>query len=153
MFLTIDPSINETGWAYGTGDIPKESGVIRTKGDTDADKLHDLYLELMDIMDRCLECGADPSSIIAVVEVPESFTYGRSARNGKTLNASSMMKLSRAIGVILHTCKKNHLQVEEVPASWKGMAGKKTVQAITGKTNHNEADAVMLYRWYAGRQA
>ena len=147
MLIAIDPSINETGWAFGAGEFPAASGVIRTKGKTDAERLRDLVVELSDVIGRCLESADGVESVKAVVEVPEGFTYGRSSRNGKAMNARSLMTLSRAIGVILETCQRNHLDVEEIPASWKGMAGKKSVQAITGKTNHNEADAVMLNRW------
>lgn len=146
MILAIDPSINETGWAYGTGDLHKDSGVIRTRGTTDAEKLNDLAVELQDVFYRAEEC-ASGLPVKLSVEVPEGFTYGRSSRNGKSLNARSLMTLSRAIGVVLFLGKKYGFDVVEVPASWKGMVGKRTVQAMTGCTNHNEADAVMLYRW------
>lgn len=155
MLIAIDPSINETGWAFGDGELPAASGVIRTKGGTDADKLQDLHVELMDVIGRCLETLPEwvkVPDIRVVVEVPESFTYGRSCRHGKAMNAASLMKLSRAIGVILQTCRKNHARVEEAPASWKAGAGKRQVQAMTGCSNHNEADAVMLYRWAFFRQ-
>ncbi len=150
MILAIDPSINNIGWAFGAGELPAESGVIRTKGSCDPEKLEDLAIELRDVLDRAKIEAAGVLSV--AVEVPEGFTYGRSTRNGKALNARSLMTLSRAIGAILLTLRKHDCAILEVPASWKGMAGKKMVQAVTGKTNHNEADAVLLYRWFWGRQ-
>jgi len=144
--LAIDPSINETGWAFGHADEPFESGVIRTRGKTDAEKLYDLEIELREILDR-----SAPMS--AVVEIPHNFSHRKaSSARGKPLNAASMAKLNRAVGVILCVLQRNTIAIEELPPDWKGFVGKKLAQGITGKKNHNEADAILMYRYSKARK-
>ena len=145
--IAIDPSINETGWAY-EGPDGEVSGVIRSRGDRTG-------LKLLDISDKLEAVLKEAKNVDeAVVEVAEGFTYGRSRnrRTGKPLNIESLMKLNKAIGVILLVLEEWGIKIVEIGATqWKAGLNKKLGKIITRKTNHNEADALMLLRWRLAR--
>ena len=145
--LTLDPSINETGWATDA-QAGGASGVIKTHGKTDAEKLLSLSEGLQTL------CVSFQPHVV-VVEVPAAFTYTRSQNkwSGKGMNTEALLKLSRAVGVCLLIAKANAREVIEIKAhEWKGRAGKDVARLITGKKNHNEADAVMLLQWFNARR-
>lgn len=143
--LSLDPSINETGWALGCGPEPQFSGVIKTKGQSHTEKLTCLRNGLREILGK----KEHPIALRALIETPEGFTYARSAGwAGKGLNQKSLMILSRAIGVLAVECSEWGMSVTEIPPTWKTGVNKALAKGLTGKTNHNEADAVLLYRWY-----
>lgn len=134
--IAIDPSINEVGWATDSG-----SGVIRSKGDGDIKKIASICEKLLTVLET-----VEPGT--AIVEVPGSFTYSRSERGGKAMNTDSMGKLNRATGAIIAVLILDGVEVITVAADqWKGKLGKGQARMITGKKNHNEADAVLLLGW------
>jgi len=142
VIIAIDPSINETGWAVGDGGGIVESGVIRTRpaGKSVPKRLVLLRDCIIGIRNRhvCTD---------AVVEVPGSFTYARSARGGKPLNAAAIAKLNMAIGVVFISV--DGCTIHEVVASqWKGKMNKEQANLITGKSNNNESDAILLLQWF-----
>ena len=144
--IAIDPSINEAGWACTDQDI-QLSGVIKTKGKTETEKIRDLCIELSIIIQK-----HDIQEVI--VEIAEGFTYQRSANiYGKAMNAGSMYKNGMASGAIIALMGMSNIKTETVGATfWKGKMGKKMAMMITQKTNNNEADAIMLLRWYLARR-
>ncbi|HDO26096.1 MAG TPA: hypothetical protein ENG95_05600 [Nitrospirae bacterium] len=149
MIIAIDPSINETGWACQgiKGEI--SSGVIKTIGNTEAKKIQDLCTQLGGALTN-IQTGTGECFTEVVIEVAEGFTYARSAdRQGKAKNAGSMYKNGMAVGAIIALFGIMQVQVIQVGATaWKGKLGKKHSMAYMGKSNHNEADALMLLRWY-----
>ena len=144
--IAIDPSINETGWACADQNV-QFSGVIKTKGKIETEKIRDLCIELSLIIQK-----HDIQEVI--VEIAEGFTYQRSANMyGKAMNAGSMYKNGMAAGAILALTGMSNIKMETVGATfWKGKMGKKMAMMMTQKTNNNEADAIMLLRWYLARR-
>ena len=145
--IAIDPSLNQTGWACISQNV-QLSGVIKTKGKTETEKIRDLYIELSIIIQK-----HDVQE--AIIEIAEGFTYHRSANMcGKALNAGSMYKNGMAAGAILALMGMSNIKTETVGATFlKGKMGKKMAMMITQKTNNNEADAIMLLRWYLARRS
>lgn len=146
MIIAVDPSLNFTGWACTDQNV-QFSGVIRTKGKTETEKIRDLCIELSLIIQKH---GVQE----AIVEIAEGFTYQRSANMyGKAKNAGSMYKNGMAAGAILALMGMSNIKTETVGATfWKGKMGKKMAMMMTQKTNNNEADAIMLLRWYLARR-
>ena len=156
VFIALDPSINETGYAWTVnGDLAAvTSGVIRTRGDNEAMKIISLGVELETILKTPKAPGLVDPGGVAVVEVGEGFTYDRSQGRGnkKTLNAHAMYKNGQAAGALVAVLGLNGFIVETVGATeWKGRTNKKMSKLITGAKNHNEADAILLLRYYVTR--
>jgi Holliday junction resolvasome RuvABC endonuclease subunit len=152
--IAIDPSINFTGWCISQNGKKIRSGVIKTeKYKTDAEKLSMIGFHLKEIIsDNALQPHNDlqPPITVAIIEIPEAFTYRRSAgRYGKQLNVDSLFKLSRAVGVILYICWKEEFKCIEVGATkWKGGMNKAVAMMVTGVKDNNEADAILLSEYY-----
>lgn len=142
MIISFDPSINVTGWAVGERGQITESGVIKTGGHKISvpARLQKLHESIIHIRTRhvCID---------AVVEVPGSFTYARSARGQKSLNAASIALLNQAVGVVLVSLSgcKIHLVVAN---EWKGKMTKEMSCRAAGVKDHNEADAINLLKWF-----
>lgn len=142
MIISIDPSINNTGWAVGEKGNIIESGVIKTGGSKISvparlQKLHESIIHI-----RTRHICTD-----AVVEIPDSFTYTRSAYGQKPLNSAALAKLNMAIGAILVSltgCKVHLIKAHE----WKGHMSKEQSCRLAGVKSHDEADAIMLLRWF-----
>jgi len=145
--IALDPSLNETGWAVRSDLGYELSGVFRTHGENDSEKL----FELCQGLDAVL---AETSPERAIVEVAEGFTYSRSfsVRSGKAKNARSIYKNGKAVGAIIGLLMMRGVEVVEIGATfWKGKLTKKLSMAISGKANHNESDALLFLRWYWAR--
>ena len=95
----------------------------------------------------------DDTSITAIIEVAEGFTYGRSSNyHGKSKNQRALYINAKAVGAITGQLVVRDIQVIEIGATfWKGKMNKKMGQMITQKSNNNEADAIMLLRWWIQR--
>lgn len=142
MLISIDPSINDTGWAVGENGKIVESGVIKTGGSnfSVASRLQKLHESIIHIRARHVCSGA-------VVEVPGSFTYARSAHGQKPLNAPAMAKLNMAVGAVLVSlagCKIHTV----IASEWKGSMTKEMSCRLAGVKDHNEADGINLLRWF-----
>ena len=152
MNIYIDPSINNTGYAIADHEKIVDSGVIRTKAEGDIERLLELSRGLQEVL------GNKELGIIrlAVVEVPGSFSYGRSTGkwSGKGVNQSALHKLNMAIGAIALTLKMWGVEVETVEAhKWKAGRKKKLDTAIAQhyagrKVGPDEGDAIMLAVWH-----
>ena len=139
--LSIDPSIRNTGWAQFRGDEKQGSGVIRTQGTDDFARIRSIVDAVMLLIPSG---GCD-----VVVEVPPAFTYARSARGGKGLNAASMQKLNWVVGAICTAASLRSSSVHSVsPAEWKGRRNKAWDKAISGKRSSDEADAIGIGEWW-----
>ena len=153
MIIAVDPSINQTGWAYNLNG--KEiSGVIKTKGNSDPEKIRDLIFKLSAVMKELYSARLlDSTQIQAVVEIAEGFGYARSTNHyGKQQNVRALLKNAKATGAIIGQLTIRDIQVVEIGATfWKGKMNKKMGQMITQKSNNNEADAIMLLRWWIQR--
>lgn len=145
QIIAIDPSYRDLGWAT-MKDGKELSGHIEPIGDTPAERLNNLCVELK----RVILAPDMPFPHKLVVELPGAFSYARSQSKwtGKSLNQSSLQKLNLAIGTIFGVAQGMSIEVEFVDVTWKGKMNKGIAQSITGKKNHNEADAVLLLRWY-----
>jgi len=144
--IAIDPSIVQCGWciAFEGGEV---AGLIKPIGETLAERLQSLAVEQKKV---CLAHVPFPEK--AIVELPSAFTYARSqGQYGKSLNADSLQKLNLAIGVIFGTLHALSIPVEFIPVLWKGKMTKGLAQTITGEKNHNVADAILLARYYLGK--
>lgn len=153
MIIAIDSSINNVGYAMGENGKILASGVIRSKGEG----WSRLY-ELAEGLKR--EIGRKDLPIVrtAIVEIPGTFAYARSADNaGKGLNQAAMQKLNIACGALILTLQCWGAEVETIQAhEWKG-SGKTArpkkldqmlaAQHIGRKCGNDEADAVMLCVW------
>ena len=142
MIIALDPSINNTGYAVGDNGKVIESGVIKTGGSkiSVAERLQKLHHHLIAIRARhtCTD---------AVVEVPGSFTYARSAHGQKPLNAAAIAKLNMAIGAVLVSLAGCKVHLVEA-SKWKGNMGKETAKRLAKVNDDNEADALLLLKWF-----
>lgn len=146
MILAVDPSINETGWAVGDGGGIVESGVIKTGGASKS-----ISARLVLLRDSIVGIRNRHICVDAVIEVPGTFTYARSARGQKPLNAAAIAKLNMAIGVVYLSVA--GCSIHEVIASqWKGKLTKEAACRLTGEKNHNIADAILLLQWFCQSQ-
>lgn len=151
MLISLDPSLNKTGYAISDGVNILTSGVIRSRADGEIDKLLELSRGLKDVIG-----GRDiPAVQSAIVEVPGSFSYARSTgKSGKGVNHSSLGKLNMAIGALCLTLKLWGIEVQTVEAHrWKGKRSKDLDKAIAATyigrpCGPDEADAVMLMVWH-----
>ena len=141
MIISLDPSINDTGWAVGDNGKIIESGIIKTGGTkfSVAARLQKLHESIIHIRARhvCTD---------AVVEIPGSFTYARS-QGQKPKNLASLAKLNMAIGAIMVSlagCKIHTVLATE----WKGNMSKAASCRFAKVSDHNRADAINLLRWF-----
>ena len=137
--LSLDPSINTTGFAVSRAGEIISSGVIKTKGKTDAEKLHSLFAQLQNLHEK-------HNFSEVVLEVTDYLVYNnRKSITGKPLNIKSLCKLNKAIGIIELFCVLNQIKLTELtPKQWKRNLPKSVVCALVQKKNHNEAEAVLL---------
>ena len=141
IVLSIDPSIRNTGWAQFRGGEKQGSGVIRTQGTDDFARIRSIVGAVMLLIPSG---GCD-----VVIEVPPAFTYARSARGAKGLNAGSMQKLNWVVGAICTAAALRCSRVHPVsPAEWKGCRSKAWDKAISGKRSSDEADAIGIGEWW-----
>jgi len=123
-------------------------GTARSKGTDTGAKLVSLI--------SCLPNGPFDH---AVIEKPPKFSYARSSRFGKTLNAEAMGKLHIAIGSLIYFFAFKGISVIEVDVmQWKGKQPKSlTMQnvrhffGIEVKNDH-VSDAIMLGHWWLSKQ-
>lgn len=148
--FSIDPSINEIGWATINITGIEIADVIKTQGDTLEAKLQDLAAKVQ----RAILNPAIPHPCSVLIELPAAFTYTRSAnrQTGRGMNAASLQKLNLAIGVIFGVVVKLGIKPVFVPVAWKGRSNKRLSMAITGIKNHNASDALLMLRWYKARR-
>ena len=147
MILAVDPSINNTGWAVVDSGQIKDVGVIKVKG-SDVKRIYDLG----EAITRLLMLNEID---VAVVEIPEAFSYNRStsAWTGKGLNQKSLQKLNWAIGAITYALRRWDVEVILISATkWKGRRTKKLDKAVAEQVvgrslSADEADAVLLALW------
>ena len=151
--IAIDPSINETGWAYMRDD-KIISGVIRTK--QGASISHRL-VQISRMIGELVSGRGDIDTVI--IEVPEKFTYTKhiSKRTGKPMNIEQILIMAQALGVIRMAFEYWEITVKVIGATkWKGRMDKEEALALCKAntrvdkaiTNHNEADAICLLEWY-----
>ena len=144
VIIAIDPSINHTGYAvYVNGELDT-SGVIRTPDLPDPQRVAHVTQKVWSI-------AVKYPAVALVIEVPESFSYARSQRNGKALNQGSMQKLNWVIGglYVLPSIWGNARPMYTVsPRQWKGKMDKKLSKMITGVQSHDESDAILLGQWF-----
>lgn len=102
--ISIDPGINATGWCVWLDGKVDELLTIRTKGDTDIDKLNDLASCLIDLFEACYPIPIDS----VVVEKfqggfhPKRKCDGQKDENYGVYSAlQGMKKCSAAQGVII----------------------------------------------------
>lgn len=148
--IAIDPSIVSTGYAVYTGGELVSSGVIRTPDLLD-------HARVAHIVQKVWFIALKYPSVSLVIEVPDSFSYARSQRNGKPLNQGSLQKLNWVIGglFVLPSVWANAGHIHSVtPRQWKGSRSKHIDQLATGIKQKDEADAVALGLWWVrmGRQ-
>ena len=138
--LSLDPSINTTGFAISKNEKIITSGVIRTRGKTDAEKLHSLFVKL-----QSLNKKYNFSEVI--LEVTDFYIYQnrKNPITGKPLNIKSLCKLNKAIGIIELFCSLHQIKLTELtPGQWKRNLPKSVICSLTKIKNHNEAEAVLL---------
>jgi hypothetical protein len=147
--LCIDPSIVVTGYAIYRGPLLLASGSVRTKR-TEKDDVARIGYLVHEV--RVL---AMPHAVREVVmEIPASYSYGRSSRNGRALNQDALRKLNMVIGAFIGMAAgwPTHL----VPVgTWKGRRAKGWDRlAAPQATTNDESDAIALGRWWLtiGRQ-
>ena len=141
MTISLDPSINNTGFAIFKDKLLIQSGTIKTPSALEPQsKIGCIVATLHEMLSR----------IDAVVlEVPRSFTYGRSSRGGKGLNATSMQKLNWVVGSIIAVARICECRLHTIPPDkWKGRRSKKWDQIATGISNPDEADSVAMGQWW-----
>ena len=154
VFIGIDPSINDVGWAKLEGDNLVDFGTIKSKGKTDGEKL-------CSIRHTIRETFYPIEESIVIIEKPPPFTYTRSTSKwtGRGLNAEAIQKLNMAYGVILeafydfpeeYPCK----VLTPTPQEYKGRISPEQVKmnmeaVFKKKFNVHEAHAVMMARHYA----
>ena len=138
IIVAFDPGINETGFAVLDGQ-DTHSGVIRANGD-DAQRIRQIAERAYAMLKpKCM----------VIIETPSAFTYNRSSRGGKTLNAGSMAKVNWVVGALVAVAGFHGCQIYMIsPQEWKGNQPKEVTQMQTGIKNHNESDALMLAQWW-----
>ena len=147
--LSIDPSIKNLGYAFFDNQALVSHGVFKSDANETIAKRLTFLLRGLDATGNVW--GA-PDAV--VIESPPSFTYGRSARHGKTLNADAMNKLWMTIGALLAHYEGLNVPVELTDVmKWKGQQGK-GVAKMNAKllyeldVNDHIADAIMLGHHY-----
>ncbi len=142
--IAIDPSIVSAGYAvYADGELVL-SGVIRTPDLPD-------YARVAHVIQKVWSIALKYPSVSLVIEVPDSFSYARSQRNGKALNQGSLQKLNWVIGGLyaMSAVWANAGHIYSVsPRQWKGNRPKYFDQCVTGKKQKDESDAVALGQWW-----
>lgn len=144
--IALDSSINKTGYAVWQGRKLLESGVLRTRGNSTAEKLLSLKQELVKVL-------TGKSIDRAYVEtVGKGFSYfsKTSKYSGKSLNQAALHKLSMAVGALLLVLSDWGIVTEEVEATaWKAGRPKaldtNIASRLAGKSiTHDEADAILM---------
>lgn len=87
--FAADPSINFIGWAIASDGKLLKSGLIKSVGSTDADRLHSIHSQVIEIL---FNEKIDRAYV-------ERMTWVK-LRGGKNLNVSSIVKMAKACGVI-----------------------------------------------------
>ncbi|MCC7202426.1 MAG: hypothetical protein IT393_07195 [Nitrospirae bacterium] len=150
-FISIDPSINTTGYAVFTDGELIRSGVIRTPDIPGYMRVAHIMKEMWSIALKSTAAGRGYSKTALVIEVPDSFSYQRSQRNGRSLNQGSLQKLNWVIGGLyaLSGVWANAGTIYSVtPRQWKGNRNKEWDQIATGIKQKDESDAVALGQWW-----
>ena len=140
MKLSIDPSINSTGFAISQNNKIIASGVIKTKGKNDSEKLKSLFCQIENLYKKF-------KFDMVILEITDFFIYQtrKNPFSGKPLNIKSLCKLNKAIAIIELFCSMNNIKlIELTPAQWKNNLSKSIIIALTKKKNHNEAEAILL---------
>ncbi len=151
VILAIDPSIVSTGYAVISDGELVFSGVIKPPALSDYERVGHVMQKIWSIATK------HPRITAIIIEVPDSFSYARSERNGKALNQGSLQKLNWVIGglFVLPSVWANAGAIHCVtPRQWKGSRSKHLDQLATGIKQKDEADAVALGLWWVriGRQ-
>lgn len=140
ILLALDPSIRSMGWAQFRDCVIQGSGVIRTQGSDDLARIGS-------ITDSVLALIPDGGTV--VIEVPPAFTFARSTRGGKPMNAASLQKLNWVVGAVVAAARARGVPIHAVsPADWKGRRSKAWDKTIAGKKSTDEADAIGIGRWW-----
>lgn len=149
--LSIDPSINNIGWAIGTfsetrpGLILHACGTLRIKAgkrDGILARLGEIEAKLQGLLDRL----SDYYDIdLCIYERPNSWI-----RN----NTKSIDLLRRSIDCIIETVSGNRIPLKAIPVSdWKGNSTKISKLQFEAmfpgrKASEHARDAVMMAAWY-----
>lgn len=148
--LSLDPSLNNLGYAFFEWKKLMGHGVIKSKGDTLPEKLVSLTSRF-----SLPEFEAVACLDIVVIEMAPKISYGRSSRNGMPLNMKEMAKLHMATGVLIHHFASKGISVRMVDVlEWKGRQKKETtIENVKyfyklEKVSDHVADAIMIGHWY-----
>lgn len=151
--LSIDPSLNFSGYAFFEGKQLKESGTIRSKGTSLGEKLGSLVKGI-----PMTPWSEGTYLDVALIELPPKFTYNRSAKFGKAMNQAAMNKLHMAIGGFAAYFATVGVKVEFIEVGvWKGRQSKEVtisnVKTLYGvEANDHVCDAIMLGHFFLSRQ-
>lgn len=146
--LSIDPSINQCGWAVFTDNKLRLYGLLSSEL-KDAD-----YIEKSRAIFARIKTNAKKYKVdVIVLEVPEHFgVSGYIARE-----SGSIFKLTFLCGMI---CSLDNV-VTTPPRGWKGQLPKEVMrnryikewpQLDIANMDHNTLDAIGIGRWYANKK-
>lgn len=149
IVLSIDPGLNEGGWAKFQDGKLIDFGQFKTEGRDDGEKC-DWLASFFFGSGGPLWPVRPEESLIVLLEAPGKYLRNR--------NQESLMKLSRALSAIRSGILLGWIvhSIVEIPASWKGPKPKEQiveeVNMLTGlnlsKREHHVAHAIkMAMRW------
>ena len=144
--LAIDPGMGQTGYCYEMGD-QEVSGVIKTNQKESHDpRINKIVTDLRAIL---MFDAAGPFEEL-VIEFPVFTFSNKKFANNKPKNADSLLLLSQVVGAIRSMATQEGLIVRPIPSTWNQL-NKKQATDRAGVKNHNEADAILLFRWWEER--
>ena len=143
--LAIDPGSIQTGYAYRDEDGDEISGVLKVPERAPIPlRLHSIARQLSKLLKTA------PDFKLAIIEKPDFLADNK--RNMQNKNISKLIRslfvLSEARGAIILVLAAAGVTVLDMPTKWKGHSNKNHSMAATGKSNHNEADAICMLRWF-----
>ena len=154
--IYIDPGSISTGYAYRVGSHILGGFITCAKKEAVSERLRTIRLAISEL----IQGTSTPVFDKAVIEIPVAHDYARNVgRKSRQVTTSSIMILSRAVGVLEECCEAHGIPVEEIKATeWtKGLLKQYRIPAasqIAGRQIYqpDEADAICLLDWHERRR-